>query len=512
MDRLLLQDAPLVLTEPRWVRKQREQASSATSPSAPANGSTNAAATPTGPATASVTTPETADRFIPQAKSSAQLEISHHALVAGLKENLANGSSAAAPDCPSPSKAAFRQVLAAEALGTASGTRILSFSSKAPVRPATLSDSMRVLYSGGNGLSRRGGSGAAQRVPATRYIPQSAERVLDAPSLVDDFYLNLLDWSPCCNVLAVALGQSVYLWSAETGDIHELLTLPGEPAGDANIVTSLRWMRGTAAGANLAVGTAMGDVQIWDCVKSRQLRNMRGHTARVGALSWMGHMVASGSRDSVVMLHDVRRQQHLVAALQGHVQEVCGLEWSPSGTQLASGGNDNVLNIWDASATTGSAPRFSLMQHSAAVKALAWCPWQQNLLASGGGTADRCIKFWNSETGACVNSIDTHSQVTSLQWSTTHRELVSAHGFSNNQLTVWRYPSMEKVCDLVGHEKRILHTARSPDGSIVVSAGADETLRFWSIWPAPTASAASSSLKAGAVSKAEASFSFPQIR
>jgi len=73
MDRLLLQDAPLVLTEPRWVRKQREQASSATSPSAPANGSTNAAATPTGPATASVTTPETADRFIPQAKSSAQL-------------------------------------------------------------------------------------------------------------------------------------------------------------------------------------------------------------------------------------------------------------------------------------------------------------------------------------------------------------------------------------------------------------------------------------------------------
>ena len=25
----------------------------------------------------------------------------------------------------------------------------------------------------------------------------------------------------------------------------------------------------------------------------------------------------------------------------------------------------------------------------AAVKAIAWCPWQRNLLASGGGTADR---------------------------------------------------------------------------------------------------------------------------
>lgn len=49
--------------------------------------------------------------------------------------------------------------------------------------------------------------------------------------------------------------------------------------------------------------------------------------------------------------------------------------------------------------------------HAAAVKALAWCPFQSNLLASGGGTADRCIKFWNTHTGALLNSIDTGSQV-----------------------------------------------------------------------------------------------------
>ena len=49
--------------------------------------------------------------------------------------------------------------------------------------------------------------------------------------------------------------------------------------------------------------------------------------------------------------------------------------------------------------------------HAAAVKALAWCPFQSNLLASGGGTADRSIKFWNTHTGALLNSIDTGSQV-----------------------------------------------------------------------------------------------------
>lgn len=45
------------------------------------------------------------------------------------------------------------------------------------------------------------------------------------------------------------------------------------------------------------------------------------------------------------------------------------------------------------------------------LKALAWCPWQPHLLASGGGTADRHIRFWNCSTGQCVDSVDTKSQV-----------------------------------------------------------------------------------------------------
>lgn len=97
--------------------------------------------------------------------------------------------------------------------------------------------------------------------------------------------------------------------------------------------------------------------------------------------------------------------------LRGHEQEVCGLKWSPNGQQLASGGNDNLLHIWAAGSATNQAPTSRLTAHCAAVKALAWCPFQSNLLASGGGTADRCIRFWNSHTGAQLNSIDTNSQV-----------------------------------------------------------------------------------------------------
>ena len=109
-------------------------------------------------------------------------------------------------------------------------------------------------------------------------------------------------------------------------------------------------------------------------------------------------------------------------------------------------------------------------------------------LASGGGTADRCIKFWNTHTGACLQSVDTHSQVCALQWSTHDRELLSSHGFSQNQLCLWRYPSMTKVAELTGHTARVLHMAQSPDGNTVVSAAADETLRFWKVFEQPESS------------------------
>ena len=68
------------------------------------------------------------------------------------------------------------------------------------------------------------------------------------------------------------------------------------------------------------------------------------------------------------------------------------MAWSPDGRTLASGGNDNVLNLWSAVAGgchSEATPQFALSEHSAAVKAVAWCPWQSSILATGGGTADR---------------------------------------------------------------------------------------------------------------------------
>jgi len=57
-----------------------------------------------------------------------------------------------------------------------------------------------------------------------------------------------------------------------------------------------------------------------------------------------------------------------------------------------------------------------------------------------------------------------------------------SHGFAENQLCLWKYPTMARVKEFKGHTSRVLHMATSPDGSAVCSGAADETLRFWNIF------------------------------
>ncbi|XP_048006051.1 fizzy-related protein homolog isoform X1 [Leguminivora glycinivorella] len=306
-----------------------------------------------------------------------------------------------------------------------------------------------------------------------RKISRIPFKVLDAPELQDDFYLNLVDWS-AQNVLSVGLGSCVYLWNACTSQVTRLCDLSSE----GNAVTSVSW---SERGSIVAVGTQKGHISVWDVAVNKEVSKLHGHSARVGALAWNGDVLSSGSRDRYIRQRDTRTPQvnTAVRVLQGHRQEVCGLKWSPDGLSLASGGNDNKLLIWSLHSST---PVQTYSSHVAAVKAIAWSPHQHGLLASGGGTADRCIRFWNTLTGQPMQYVDTGSQVCNLAWSKHSSELVSTHGYSQNQILVWKYPSLTQVAKLTGHSYRVLYLALSPDGEAIVTGAGDETLRFWNVF------------------------------
>ena len=123
--------------------------------------------------------------------------------------------------------------------------------------------------------------------------------------------------------------------------------------------------------------------------------------------------------------------------LTGHTQEVCGLGieslsvssphalsltffvsssgyflllsvWSKDGRTLASGGNDNCVQLWDwqvgdltkqrqgirpvihmtdITIQARETPMNTITAHQSAVKAVSWCPWQNNVLATAGQTS-----------------------------------------------------------------------------------------------------------------------------
>lgn len=413
----------------------------------------------------------TADRFIPSRK------------------NLTPGKLTAASESPHPNALPQTHIKAqtnkiyqhhvAQACGLDVNLRILTYRPAPPERskplnlfghisPATLSHGPTL------GKQSLRPSMASERA---KKIPTAPDRVLDAPNIVDDFYLNLVAWS-LTNLIVIGLEDAVYVWNASSGSVGLLCETPG------TVVSSLRW---SDDGSYISIGKDDGSIEIWDIETNSRLRTLTtASSGRVASHCWLLHLLTSGSKEGTIFHSDVRVSSHLVGKRENtHVAEVCGLEYRGDGQQFCSGGNDNLVAIWDARQMTGE-PLFQKTNHRAAVKAMAWCPYQSLLLATGGGTSDKSIHFWNTSTGARVNLIETESQISSLNWGYAKNsgyEVVATHGYPSNSISLFNYPTLQKTGEITqAHESRILNGCMSPDATTLATVSGDENLKFWSLF------------------------------
>lgn len=163
-----------------------------------------------------------------------------------------------------------------------------------------------------------------------------------------------------------------------------------------------------------------------------------------------------------------------------------GLSLNEDTNQLAVGGNDNACTIWDIKDIESPIVQF-ILPHNAAVKAVAFCPWSKSLLATGGGSKDRTIRFWHTQSGTLLDQVKTPGQITSLIWSTRKKQIVSTFGFGDVDnpilVTVYSYPTVEPLVHVHATTTlRVLSAVPSPDfGSICVATN-DETVRFYELW------------------------------
>ena len=136
-----------------------------------------------------------------------------------------------------------------------------------------------------------------------RKISLKPYKELPAPNLIDDFYLNLLDWSQK-NQIAVGCSSSVVLWNnnktqSETLFTYDTIEDENSENNENKYVSSLIW---SEDGDRLAVGNSYGQVEIYDVNQKELISTFKGHSSRVGVVSWNRNLISSGSKEEMIII------------------------------------------------------------------------------------------------------------------------------------------------------------------------------------------------------------------
>ncbi len=309
----------------------------------------------------------------------------------------------------------------------------------------------------------------------TKLIKEGQRSMYDVPRFKNDYYLHLID-AVDEGLIGVVLEDVGFVFNKEIGSLSKLY----QPFIDArHEPTSIAFSK--ANKSLVSLGTSRGTLQLWDWKEEKMVSSLSLHSERIGCVQWNPYkesVFATGSKDNKVIIGDFN-DPSMRGVARNHFGEICGLSWNSNGWTLASGGNDNLVNIWDIRSLKD--PLLSLQEHRAAVRALGWCPWKSSLLASGGGSGDMRLLVTNVDTGATNLEIHTSSQVCALVWDEEARSILTSHGFSKYQLSLWKYDTAELLYEFLGHRNRILSMIRIPSTGAVITASADETIRVWNM-------------------------------
>lgn len=313
---------------------------------------------------------------------------------------------------------------------------------------------------------------AAERQRLEPRVVVQPYRQLRVASLPDDFYSSLIDWS----------GDNVFFTADNRLFVHNFYSSKTLRVCDFNSfnITSIKCSPYTK---NITLGTSIGVMLSLD-MNSLKATKYSFHRSRIGVIECEGTNVITGSRDRKIKVMDIRAERPVNTILQHH-QEVCGLSLSRDLKFLASGGNDNRLYIYDY--RNLSHPLKQCSNHKAAVKAISWSPLSPNMLVSGGGTADKTIKLWDtnlinsSRSSSClIKSIDYGSQVCNLQWLRSNR-ILSTHGYSKDDIRLSQMSSFKIERYFLGHKNRVIHFSCSGDERYFVSGSSDSSINFWEL-------------------------------
>jgi WD40 repeat protein len=259
----------------------------------------------------------------------------------------------------------------------------------------------------------------------------------------------VLKAGPLAPVTAVAFSpDGKFLASGSYGLVTVWDLMIAQPAKRlSNVLGAVNDLRFSPDGKLLAVGggqpSARGDLRLFDTATWQLVATLGGHEDVVFSVAFSpdGKRLASASFDKIVRVWDVATHKCQLT-FDGHSDFVYAVAFSPDGLWLASCSKDRSVKIIDAQ-TGKSLATFSGMNED--VLAVAIRPDGKNVVSSG---YEPALTWWAARTtGAAAES--------------------------------GQASASPRIRNQGGHGVAVHELLFSKDGKLLVSAGADSTVRLW---------------------------------
>jgi WD40 repeat protein len=180
----------------------------------------------------------------------------------------------------------------------------------------------------------------------------------------------------------------------------------------------------------IATGEHRGAITVWDPTTGKAEHELNTRYGRVYSLTFSppdGRRLAALTTEGMVIVYDTTQWDAAPLYFQAHHVSVRGsLAFDSEGKRLVMPGDDNTVNIWDATftETPPSEPLLLLRGHTKQVWGVAFSP-NGHWVASGG--EDNTVRIWDAATGELKRTLFGHTNfVSRVAFSQDNQYLASA--------------------------------------------------------------------------------------
>jgi transcription initiation factor TFIID subunit 5 len=186
----------------------------------------------------------------------------------------------------------------------------------------------------------------------------------------------------------------------------------------------------------------------------------------------------SSSADYTIRLWSLDTWTNLVV-YRGHQSPVWDVRFCPHGHYFVSASADRTARLWS---TPQIAPLRIFAGHDSDVETVAWHP-NGAYVFTGSGGGDKTVRMWEIVRGSAVRLFTGHTgNITALSCSPSGHIIASAD--DRGEIILWSLPTGRLVKRMRGHGRGgIWSLDWSVESTVLVSGGADGTVRVWDVQP-----------------------------